>query len=591
MSQLIAFTLLAVIVLGWPERLVGAVPVDFRNTSEHVSYVGSRICAACHAGLYRSYSSTGMGRSLRLVSESEPLIRLDRTVVIRNETLQRSFDVSKGQDGYYQSEFELDDTGIEVFRNRQKLEYALGSGENGISFLIRRGGYLYEAPLTYYSRSKSWEMSPGFENADFSFNRPILAACLACHSGYPQPRAPGIGAYAEQPFKERSIGCENCHGPGELHVSERSRQARLPGAADTSIVNPAKLDPWLADNICMSCHQGTALRVLQPGRNYHDFRPGQPLNDTIALFATPLPPDRSSASTNPLLEHYSLMTMSQCYLKSKQSLSCLSCHDPHTEPSSHSTEYYRAKCLACHTEASCGLKLTARRAHDPADDCAACHMPKQRLIGISHSVLTNHRIVRTEAEPFPIELFNRTRPNVSGLIYLNGSPGKPAAISPLTLFRALRELAGLNPDYLQRYRSLLDIVAKTDQNDPDVLSGLGWLKLADTPEKNNEEAAVFLTKAVENGTTRSTDYDALASLLAKNGQLQQAIAVLQRGTEQFPYEKSVANRLALLYISNRQYANALEMMRRNVEIFPEDTTMRKMLQMAETAGTSPSVKQ
>src|SRR5260370_6562195 len=153
-------------------------------------------------------------------------------------------------------------------------------------------------------------LSPGCENADFRFSRPILPACLACHSGFPQPRAHGVGAYAEQPFKELSIGCENCHGPGELHVSERSRQARSPGVADTSIVNPAKLEPWLADNICMSCHQGTALRVLQPGRNYHDFRPGRPLNDTIPLLATPLPPDRSSNSTNPLLEHYSLMTMS-----------------------------------------------------------------------------------------------------------------------------------------------------------------------------------------------------------------------------------------------------------------------------------------
>jgi tetratricopeptide (TPR) repeat protein len=532
-----------------------------------------------------------MGRSLRPASESKPLVRLGQPVVVRNESLHRSFDVSKGQDGFYQSEFEVDDTGIEVFRNKHKLEYALGSGENGISFLTRRGGYLYEAPLTYYSRSKSWEMSPGFENADFSFNRPILPACLACHSGFPQPRAPGVGAYAEPPFKELSIGCENCHGPGELHVSERSRQARLLGTVDTSIVNPAKLEPWLATNICMSCHQGTALRVLQPGRNYHDFRPGQPLNHTIALFARPLPPDRSSASTNPLLEHYSLMTMSQCYLKSKKSLSCLSCHDPHTEPRSNSAEYYRAKCLVCHTEASCGLSLIARRAHDLADGCASCHMPKQRLIGILHSVLTNHRIVRTEAEPFPVELFNQTRPNVSGLIYLNGSPAKPASVAPLTLFRAFRELAGSDPNYLQRYRGLLEVVAKTDQNDPDVLSGLGWLKLADTPEKNDEEAAAALTKAVENGTTRSADYEALASLLAKNGQWQEAIGVLQRGTEQFPYEKSLANRLALLYISNRQYTNALEMMRRNVQMFPEDATMRNMLKMAEMTGTSPSLKE
>ena len=77
----------------------------------------------------------------------------------------------------------------------------------------------------------------------------------------------------------------------------------------------------------MKCHQGTALRILQPGKSYRDFRPGTPLNDTMAIFAAPL--GRDEANVSPLLEHFTLMSLSKCYIATKGRMSCLTCHDPH----------------------------------------------------------------------------------------------------------------------------------------------------------------------------------------------------------------------------------------------------------------------
>ena len=92
----------------------------------------------------------------------------------------------------------------------------------------------------------------------------------------------------------------------------------MKASADTrSIINPGRLDPWLADNICMSCHQGRALRVLQPGKSYADFRPGTPLDHVMAIFAAPLDPKGGSAPISPLLEHFSLMSLSKCYTATK----------------------------------------------------------------------------------------------------------------------------------------------------------------------------------------------------------------------------------------------------------------------------------
>ena len=566
-------------------RATSAETIAFRNASAGVSYVGSRVCAGCHIDIYRTYVKTDMGRSLTLPTECEPLMHLDGPVTVHDKTINRYFQVSREPEGFYQSEYELGADGKELFRNKRRLEYAIGSGQNGVAFITRRDNFLYEAPLTFYSRKNAWEPSPGFAGTDFGFNRPILPACLACHSGRSQPVAPGVGAYAAVPLKELAIGCENCHGPGQLHVSERVQKVPVTGSTDTSIVNPSRLTPWLADNICMSCHQGRALRVLQPGRDYWDFRPGTPLNDTVALLAVPPQPGQTNDAITPLLEHYTLMTMSKCYRRTKGRLSCLTCHNPHQQPALDAAAYYRSKCLSCHAEVSCRLSPADQRRRDATDNCSQCHMPKQPLNGIAHSVLTNHRIVRTMDEPFPWDFFAANNPSANNLLHLDSPPGTREDLAPLVVFRAFRELAGNDNRYLNAYRESLDQVAHTNPDDAEVLSGLGWLTLG-SASAENAKVIELLSRAVERGSTRSSDYDALASLLAKNGRGQDAITTLGKGIQIFPYEKQLANHLTLLYISKQEYAQAMAVMRRNVTLFPEDDTMRKMLDMAQQAGSS-----
>src|SRR5260370_3610853 len=155
--------------------------------------------------------------------------------------------------------------------------------------------------------------------------------------------------------------------------------------ADPSIVNPARLPGWLADDICMNCHQDTALRVLQPGKEFADFRPGRPLDETVAIFARPLKP--GATSNSPLLEHHTLMTLSKCYRASNGKMHCLTCHDPHVQPRTESVVYFRNKCLNCHSEGDCKLPMGARMTQTPQDDCAGCHMPKESTT-IPHSILT-----------------------------------------------------------------------------------------------------------------------------------------------------------------------------------------------------------
>ncbi len=110
------------------------------------------------------------------------------------------------------------------------------------------------------------------------------------------------------------------------------------------IVNPAHLPGWLADNICMRCHQSGDARVLRPGKSYSDFRHGTPLDDTVATFLIAF--NRNSPPKDPLLQYYISMILSKCYIASGERLHCITCHDPHFQPSaSEAPGFFWQKCL------------------------------------------------------------------------------------------------------------------------------------------------------------------------------------------------------------------------------------------------------
>jgi len=206
--------------------------------------------------------------------------------------------------------------------------------------------------------------------------------------------------YRDPPFRfmDYAVGCECCHGPGQSHVEELSPQPNLRRRkVDDSIVNPTNLPPRLADDICMNCHPGGNTRVLQPGKNYLDFRPGTPLYTTTAIFKLPvtkaqraeldrsekLPPRRGSLAM-PLWWNNSNMEMSRCFHDSNGQLRCITCHVVHQRPTEESkVAFYRERCFTCHTDKSCVLSLEGRMRQEPPNDCIGCHMPKASAARVS----------------------------------------------------------------------------------------------------------------------------------------------------------------------------------------------------------------
>jgi hypothetical protein len=466
------------------------------------------------------------------------------------------------------------------------MGWIIGTGENGFGALLRRGDYLFQAPLSHYTRAARWDLSPGYQNQDDGFNRVIQPGCIYCHSGRPQPIAGHDGSYRDPAFTQTSIGCENCHGPGAAHVEAMRRGKFDKNGSDSAIVNPERLSSQLADDICMSCHQAGDARVLQPGKTYQDFRPGEPLERTVAIFQ--IPPTRDNPPNEDHVQHYYSMSLSKCFLATRnlsaeKQLRCISCHDPHVEPTeAEAPAYFKSKCLACHSEASCTAPHAARQATTPSDNCIGCHMPPRGIRVISHSSATNHRIVRTSDELFPDETFKQTTAAMPDLIELNpagergGGALAPSALIRLQAYALLKAEGGVQ--FVQPWLKTLAELEMSNSENAIVQTSLGHRDLDD---HKYAEAVSHLEHSLRLDPLQPLVYVALSAAQEQSGKRAEAILSAREAVALEPFNAGIRKTLIYQLIQDKQYDQAEAEMEKYLQMFPEDDRMREMLAIAK----------
>jgi Flp pilus assembly protein TadD len=537
-------------------------------------YVGSAACAGCHAIISANFAQTRMGRSLTRLSPTA-VAKLPVPASLNDHALDRQFEVFRENGKLWQRESETGPGGAAIFHNTQEVKWIIGAGANGYSGLVQLGNYLFEAPLSFYSETKHWEPSPGYEREDNGFHRPVLAGCISCHAGRPDPIEQDTGKYAIQPFLQTAIGCENCHGPGAAHV--RAMKARKDHAQDTLIVNPDKLSADLENDICMSCHEAGDSRVPRPGKTYQDFRPGMPLDDTLSILMIPL--KRDDPDANDHVQHYFEMSMSKCFRATARQLRCATCHDPHIEPTrQNAPAYFNQKCMNCHESNGCKAPLQVREKTTPVDNCIGCHMPQRQTLGIAHTSLTNHRILARPGEPWPEEAFQQTTRELPDLIHLNRVRGRADDLPMLSLLEAYREIAERRPEYADVYQRTLTELDRTDPDHATVQEALGKRELA---AGSLDGAVAHLRKAIALNPQDAVGYSLLSEALARENRLDEAIAANQRAVDLEPYDRSFQKSLVEHLIQGKQYDKALAAIEHYLDLFPEDGFMRKMLNIAK----------
>ena len=559
------------------------------TASNQDGYVGSAACVRCHRSIAESFAKTSMGRSLTPI-KPEFLQTLPpgstETTSLFDAKSNHHFEVHAENGRIIQSEYETGASGQEVFRSTHEMGWIIGTGENGFGALLRRGDTLFQAPLSHYTQTARWDLSPGYQNEDDGFNRIIQPGCIYCHSGRPQPIAGHDGSYRDPAFTQTSVGCENCHGPGATHV-EAMRKGKIPkNGPDPTIVNPELLGGQLANDICMSCHQAGDARVLQPGKTYQDFRPGEPLERTVAIFQ--IPPTRDNPPDEDHVEHYYSMSLSKCFratrnLSAEKQLRCISCHDPHVEPSeAEAPAYFKSKCLACHSGASCTAPHAARQATTPSDNCIGCHMPLRSVRVISHSSATNHRIVRTPDEPFPDQAFDQATATMPDLIELNPTGERGAgALAPPALIR-LQAYALLKAEGKAQFaQPWLKTLAELETSNPENAIVQASLGHRDLDDHRYAEAVSHLEHSLRLDPLQPLVYVDLSAAEEQSGKRAEAILFARKAVALEPFNPGIRKTLIYQLVQDKQYDQVEAEMEKYLQVFPEDDHMRAMLAIAK----------
>jgi hypothetical protein len=362
----------------------------FLNVRPEVAYVGDARCAECHPDITRTYRNHPMGRSLRPIAElaaQQPYNGHHNPF----EALGRRHEVKcQGERVWHRQQL-----GSDAATARElEVEYVIGSGTRGHSYLTQHDGYLFQTPISWYSQKEIWDISPGFREASLP-ERPIVGACLFCHANRAHFVEGSENQYQAPLFDGHAIGCERCHGPGERHV-QAPGQRHTDAGADVTIVNPGRLEPALREAVCEQCHLAGESRFPRRGRGLYDFRPGLPLDDFWAVFVA----ERKLNERDRAVNHVEQMHASRCFQGSSGRLGCVSCHDPHVAVDrDQRVSHYRDRCLACHQQRGCIEPLEVRKQTQPDDSCIACHMKRYEAADIAHTAATDHRIARRPVAP------------------------------------------------------------------------------------------------------------------------------------------------------------------------------------------------
>ena len=416
---------------GEPKPVNNTVAVKdtlvYLNHSDSAKYVGMQKCMLCHQDKHSTFVNTGMGKSFEHANKTKSAADFAHAMIY-----------DKYSDFYYKAFWDKDSMKIMEFRLDKKdtvykrietVNYIIGSGQHTNSHMQSVNGYFNQMPMTYYTQLGKWDLPPGFENGvNTRFSRKIGLECMSCHNSYPDFVEGSENKYNAVP---EGITCERCHGPGSIHVAERSKGTKVDTAnfIDYTIVNPAKLSIDEQFDICQRCHlQGNT--IVKEGKSFYDFKPGMKLSEHMSVF---LPKYKNADDEFIMASHADRLKQSQCFIVSidkarnnkhilqelkpyKNAMTCITCHNPHVSVKETNKNVYNDACNKCHGENKkskllCSEKTVLAKTKtidgllkqnkidqskifnlQSSINCVGCHMPRSGSIDIPHVTVHDHYI-------------------------------------------------------------------------------------------------------------------------------------------------------------------------------------------------------
>lgn len=355
----------------------------FKNISKNAAYVGSKVCRSCHSDIYETFMQTGMGRSLYEPFETNTVENYEHGNIIYDRKSNFYYRMYEENGKYFQEEFRKNAAGNKIYSRTKEVKYVVGSGNSVRSYITENNGLVYQMPVSWYTKKKIWDLSPGYHRHNQRFSRVIVQECIGCHNAYVDFVKGSVNRY-RLPFPE-GIGCERCHGPGELHAAKHLKNSKTikTGKLDSTIVNPARLNRDENLDVCYQCHLQGEMFVAKRDKDEFDFRPGTRLKTIRSVMV-----NTQADSGFTIASHPERLRLSTCFKKS--AMTCTTCHDPHISVYQTQRSSFNQKCQTCHSADK--IKVTLN--HTAESNCVSCHMKQGGTSNIPHVNFTDHWIQR-----------------------------------------------------------------------------------------------------------------------------------------------------------------------------------------------------
>jgi Zn finger protein HypA/HybF involved in hydrogenase expression len=311
----------------------------------------STICAKCHAE-GRTQPATHMAHALETIEQARILI--DHPLL--TATYGRySYRIERKGD---QSLYSVTDGTATI---TMPIRWAMGaSSALGQTYILEKDGKYYESSMSWFRELNALGPTLGGQSthpADLNeaagrlLSQEESLRCFGCHA------TDAVSGKQLTLDKMRpGVQCSHCHQATEAHVAAMARGSGKP-AVPAGLADLHDLTAEQTSNFCGRCHRTWVEIMMGEDHSINNIR----------------------------FQPYRLWS-SLCYDPDDARISCLACHDPHTEPSAQPADY-DAKCQACHG----GGKVEAKACPVSKNNCVSCHMPKIELPG-AHFKFTDHRI-------------------------------------------------------------------------------------------------------------------------------------------------------------------------------------------------------
>ncbi len=352
------------------------------------TYVGRETCAQCHQAEYHAWLGSDHERAMDLATDKTVEADFNNTkfeyqgVTTRFFRRDGKFMVNtEGPDGKYH-DYEVKYTfGVHPLQ-QYMVEFPDGRVQVlRVSWDVKNKKWFYVAPPDVTNE----RILPGDPLHWTGIGQNWNTTCADCHStNIHKNYDPEKNTYHTS-WQEINVSCEECHGPGSVHVALARRKSPfwdrkigygLPNLKDKNL--NVQLET------CAKCHS----RRYQV---HEDYRAGKPLLDfyePVVLENGLYQPDGQI-----LDEVYEYDSFLQSKMHANH-VRCTDCHNPHTLKLKFEGNRL---CAQCHEPAK--FDTTAHHHHkegSPGSQCIQCHMPTRFYMGIDERRDHSFRIPRPD---------------------------------------------------------------------------------------------------------------------------------------------------------------------------------------------------